>query len=115
MSEAASLPDRLRCELSGTAGCAQDGICVGGGVEDKRVKLTLEPALRRLTLNGLEGHILGDQQIDSPGEHYVQWRWNIVGLDTFSIRWDRARYVLNLKGPAQAPSQDLAEFFCRKG
>ncbi len=42
MSVAAELPNRLRCELTGSAGCPEGGICVGGGVSLSGVRVTVD-------------------------------------------------------------------------
>lgn len=114
-AQADELPDVLRCELTGSAGCAEGGICVGGGVPKSGIKLILKPRQRTIAINGLIGHIPDGEEVDAPGVRYVQWRFGIIGLDQLRVeRRQGQRLTVELSGPSEAPNQQVASFTCSR-
>ena len=112
-SLAEELPNRLRCELTGSGSCAEGGICIGGGVSHSGVRLTVDVKSAQIELNGLKGHISGDEAIRTSDARYVQWRWGLVGLDEIAIRnREDNRFTLTLSGPSGSPVTREAEFTC---
>lgn len=111
---AKDLPDRLRCELTGSGSCPHDGICIGGSVRNSGVRLTLMPGERPIRLNGIRGHIPDDEKaIGISASHYINWDWGIVGLDEMRISEREGNsYLLVLNGPSQALDKNEAEFTC---
>jgi hypothetical protein len=92
-AHAADLPSIMNCKVSGHAGCDGD-ICVGAGIKDPSIKLTISRASHTLLLNGISGSIdngTGDPYAD--GNHNVRWKWGTIAFGTYRLSQPQPRRV----------------------
>ncbi|WP_157081057.1 hypothetical protein [Novosphingobium naphthalenivorans] len=84
----------VECRVSGHAGCSD--ICVGSGVRNDSIWLTINPDSRLIELNGLKGHISDSRPIDASEEHLIDWQWQVIGLDHLRYRSVNGRKIVTL-------------------
>lgn len=85
LAGAAHLPDSMRCNVSGHAGCSND-ICVGAGTSEPSVKLKISRRSHSVSLNGIAGSI--DRGVGDPyaeGSHHVSWTRDLIAYDSYSM------------------------------
>ena len=112
------LPEQLRCDLSGEAGCGTGpgGVCVGSGITDKNITMTIQTIKRRVLLNAIGGRIEGVGPLKFGEKQAVFWRPRLIALSSIYVRPERdfhdrsgAPYiVVELTNPTE-----LVEFECR--
>ena len=92
----AELPTKMRCKVSGSAGCSE--ICVGAGIRDPSVTLIISRSSHTIILNGVSGVIdnrAGDPYAD--GNHNVAWAHDMITYNSYRLnRTEPGRLFLTL-------------------
>jgi hypothetical protein len=110
------LPEHLRCQISGEAGCSND-ICVGNGHRDDKISMVIDTAKRTIAVNNIGGRIEGAEPLDFGQRRSVFWHPRLIGLTTIHVRPEASHdkngapyTVVELDN-----GSDEVEFECREG
>jgi len=111
----AQLPEHLRCQVSGEAGCSTDGVCMGGGRRYDKISMTIDAERKSVVINDIGGRIDGPERLDFDQRRSVFWHPRLFGLSTIHVRPEasRDRNGISFTTVELTNGSDLVEFECR--